>query len=149
MCTPNLRIILWTLGRFEKHGTWKLTQLFKKNQQKMKIFMWWIYLDQNNTRHKIWKMKNIFQKWGYRWYFCLKFQLKNENDIKKDNTPIFLKIITFVYALWSKTWFLMLVNHNKFIIEYFNESEKYFWDSFSFCFPLLMEHVTQHDTLWS
>jgi len=28
--------------------------------------------------------------------FCLKFQLKNENDIKKDNTPIFLKIITFV-----------------------------------------------------
>ncbi len=69
MCTPNLKIILWTLGRFGKLGTWKFIQLFKKNQQKMKIFMWWIYLDQNNTHHKIWKMKNIFQNWSYRWVF--------------------------------------------------------------------------------
>jgi hypothetical protein len=36
MSTPNLMAILWTLGRFEKFGSW-LTRFFFLNQQKMKI----------------------------------------------------------------------------------------------------------------
>jgi hypothetical protein len=51
----------------------------------------------------------------------------------------------------------MLVSNKNFITEYFNEPtksnerEKDFEvgiKKFQFCFPLLMEHVTQCDALW-
>jgi hypothetical protein len=32
--------------------------------KRWRFCMWWTYFDQNNTRHRIWKMRNIFQEWG-------------------------------------------------------------------------------------
>jgi hypothetical protein len=57
MCTWNLMGILWTLGRFQKFKTW-FNQFFQKKKTKNENF---VYLNQNNTCHKVWKMKIYFK----------------------------------------------------------------------------------------
>jgi hypothetical protein len=57
ICTPNLRIILWTLGRFEKLGTWKLTQLLKKINKRWRFlcdeYIWTKII--HVTKYEKWK----------------------------------------------------------------------------------------------
>jgi hypothetical protein len=42
-----------------------LLDSFSKMHKGWSFCMWWTYFDQNNSHHKIWKMKNTFQKWVY------------------------------------------------------------------------------------
>jgi hypothetical protein len=53
------------LWGYLKSLEWDLLNSFIKIHIRWRFCMWWTYFDQNNTRHKVWKMKNIFQKWGY------------------------------------------------------------------------------------
>jgi hypothetical protein len=76
----------------------------------------------------------------------MKFLIKNENDVKIYNPPIFLKIIII-----QEHKFSMLVSHKIFIIKYFNfqnPNEKGEDCGGGFFFPFSIEHLTQYDTLW-
>jgi hypothetical protein len=41
----------------------------------------WIYLSHNYVCYKVWKVKNVFQKWVCSWYFCMKLWVINDIDI--------------------------------------------------------------------
>jgi len=42
-----------------------LLNSFIQIHRRWRFCMWSTYFDQNNTCHRVWKMRNIFQKWGY------------------------------------------------------------------------------------
>jgi hypothetical protein len=87
-----------TLGRFEKFNTWP-NQIFEEIEKRIKNKSWWVYLVLINTCHIVWKNGNVLQKWGYVLYFCMKFQVKNDNAIRKINPQKFENSITFARAL--------------------------------------------------
>ncbi len=82
----------------------------------------------------------------------------NENDVQKYNPPKFLKYIYFLNTLIKNMifqcwWAIKTLVFNILKIETCVKWKRgNFWNGhnlfFPFCFPLLMEHVIQYDTLW-
>jgi hypothetical protein len=57
-----------------------LLNYFIKIHRRWRFCMWLTYVDQNVSHHIIWKMRNIFQKWGYlndilEWKFRWKIKM--------------------------------------------------------------------------
>jgi hypothetical protein len=82
MWTPNLMAIMWTLGRFEKFNTWH-DQIFEKFEQRIQKKSWWTYLALFNMHHKIWRNRNVLQKWGYRFIFLYEILREKQQCYKK------------------------------------------------------------------
>lgn len=84
--------------------------------------MWWVYLDQNNSRHKVCKMKifNIFQFSEVMHDFF--YEISSEKwkwYAKKYSITFFENCYYFLSTLVLKK--SMLLSHENFIIGYFIE----------------------------